>query len=194
MAVGGVLIASGFGSTVGMGLLTEGAADLFTAYRAYSTRQFSWSDYGKQKAVSLAISIACMGLQGIKDAGKGIKNLAVGVSEEALEQAGTQLFINGKTIGKTLVQSGKSLKSLAFAQIGVVTCEAAAREGFNKVADTLSHLALEKFKPQISSSVQNKVNNKFCQSNLMILVRKMHAIDNMNKSQNLKGKIDKIIA
>ncbi|CAF4318070.1 unnamed protein product, partial [Rotaria magnacalcarata] len=50
MAVGGILIASGFGATVGLGLITEGAADFFTAYRAYSTRQFSWSDYGKQKA------------------------------------------------------------------------------------------------------------------------------------------------
>ena len=62
MAAGGVLIATGFGATVGMGLITEGAADIFTAYRAYSTRQFNWSDYMKQKAVSLVISAVCMGL------------------------------------------------------------------------------------------------------------------------------------
>jgi len=79
MATGGVLIATGFGFTVGMGLITEGAADIYTAARAYSTRQFSWSDYAQQKAISLVISVACMGMQSIKDAGKGIKNIAVGV-------------------------------------------------------------------------------------------------------------------
>lgn len=72
IATGGVLIATGLGATVGMGLITEGAADIFTAYRAYSTRQFTWSDYMKQKAVSMVISAACMGWSKIKDAGKGI--------------------------------------------------------------------------------------------------------------------------
>ena len=42
MAAGGFLVATGFGATAGMGLITEGAADVFTAYRAYSTRQFNW--------------------------------------------------------------------------------------------------------------------------------------------------------
>jgi hypothetical protein len=194
MAAGGVLIATGFGATVGMGLITEGAADIFTAYRAYSTRQFTWSDYMKQKAVSLVISAACMGWQAVKDAGKGVKNLAVGVGEEVLEQAGTRVVTNGKTIGNTLVQSGKNLKSLAFKQMGVATGEAAMREGLNKVADSLSHFALEQFKPQISLSIQNKVNTKFCQSNLMSLVRKIYALDSISKSQNLRGKIDRIVA
>jgi hypothetical protein len=79
VALGGVLIATGFGATVGMGLITEGVSDLFTAYRAYSTRQFSWSEYGAQKAVSLVISAVTMGMQGLKDAAKGIKNVAAGV-------------------------------------------------------------------------------------------------------------------
>jgi hypothetical protein len=42
MAAGGFLVATRFGATAGMGLITEGAADVFTAYRAYSTRQFNW--------------------------------------------------------------------------------------------------------------------------------------------------------
>jgi hypothetical protein len=62
MAAGVVLIATGFGASFGMGLITEGAADIFTAYRAYSTRQFTLKDYIKQKAVSIIISVACMGL------------------------------------------------------------------------------------------------------------------------------------
>ncbi|EAS05901.2 helicase carboxy-terminal domain protein (macronuclear) [Tetrahymena thermophila SB210] len=194
MAVGGLLTATGFGATVGMGLLTEGAADIFTAYRAYSTRQFTWSDYMKQKAVSLVISAVSMGYQVAKDAGKGVKNLVVGVGEEVLEQAGTKVVTNCKTIGNTLIKSGKNLKSLAFKQVGVETGQAAMREGLNKAADSLSHFALEQFKPQISESIQNKVNTKFCQSNLMSLVRKMYALDNISKSQNLRGKIDRIVA
>lgn len=142
MAAGGILIATGFGSTVGMGLITEGAVDIFTAYRAYSTRQFNWSDYGKQKAVSLVISAASMGLQGMKDAGKGIQNIVVGVEKEALEQVGARAITNGKAIGATLLSTGKNLKSFAFAQIGVGIGEAGLREGLNKVADKLSHFAL----------------------------------------------------
>jgi hypothetical protein len=42
MAAGGIMVATGFGANVGMGLITEGAADVFTAYRTYSTRQFNW--------------------------------------------------------------------------------------------------------------------------------------------------------
>jgi hypothetical protein len=37
-----------------------------------------------QKAVSLVISAVCIGWQTIKDAGKGAKNLAVGVTDELL--------------------------------------------------------------------------------------------------------------
>ena len=61
MAAGGLLITTGYGANVGMGLITEGAADIFTASRAYSTREFNWSDYTKQKAVSLVVSATCMG-------------------------------------------------------------------------------------------------------------------------------------
>ena len=62
ISLGVILICSGFGATCGMAFITEGAADVFTAYRAFSTRQFVWSDYFKQKAVSLVISASTMGL------------------------------------------------------------------------------------------------------------------------------------
>jgi hypothetical protein len=126
MAAGGVLVATGFGATAGIGLITEGAADLFTAYRAYSTRQFTWSDYMKQKAVSLVISATCMGWQAIKDAGKGVQNIVVGVSEEVLEQAGTKVITNGRAVTETLKQTGKSL---------VATEKSAMLESLNKFAD-----------------------------------------------------------
>lgn len=52
------------------------------------------------------------------------------------------------------MHSGKNLKSLAIKQIVVSTGEATAREGLNYLADTISHLALEKFKPLISTTIQ----------------------------------------
>lgn len=69
MAAGFAMIYTGFGSTVGMALIAEGAADLFTAAKAYSTRSFTWSDYAKQKAVSVAISITCMGFSALSNVG-----------------------------------------------------------------------------------------------------------------------------
>ena len=72
IAVGVVLTCTGVGATVGMALITEGAADVFNAYRAYRNRQFRWEDYLKQKAVSLAISAVSMGFGKIKQAGKGL--------------------------------------------------------------------------------------------------------------------------
>ncbi|CAF1195636.1 unnamed protein product [Rotaria magnacalcarata] len=195
MAVGGLLIASGFGATVGLGLITEGAADLFTAYRAYSTRQFSWSDYGKQKAVSLVISAVSMGFSAIKDAGKGIQTFVTGVGEEVLEQAGTKIITDGKAVSQVLVMTGKNLKGLAIKQIGVTIGENALREGLTKVADFSSHFVLEQLKPQISTMIQSKVSDKFSnEPKLLKIVRKMYAIDSFNKQQQFKDKINKSVA
>ncbi|CAF3169263.1 unnamed protein product [Rotaria sp. Silwood2] len=173
MAVGAVLICTGFGATVGMSLVTEGAADLFTAYRAYSTRQFSWSDYGKQKAVSLVISAASMGFSSIKDAGKGVQTIVSGARQEVLEQAGTKLLTSGKSAGTTLIQTGKNLRSLTVKFTCVTVGEAALREGLNKIADIGSNFMLEQMKTQISASVQNRVSSKFDESNLFKIVRKI---------------------
>jgi len=71
MSVGGALIGTGVWATVGMGLITGGATDINTAFRAYKTRQFTWSDYMKQKAVSLVILAAYVGWKTVKDADKG---------------------------------------------------------------------------------------------------------------------------
>ncbi|CAF4608862.1 unnamed protein product, partial [Rotaria magnacalcarata] len=111
-------------------------------------RQFSWSDYGKQKAVSLVISAVSMGFSAIKDAGKGIQTFVTGVGEEVLEQAGTKIITDGKAVSQVLVMTGKNLKGLAIKQIGVTIGENALREGLTKVADFSSHFVLEQLTPQ----------------------------------------------
>ena len=65
IALGAALVASGFGATVGIGLITEGTADFIYGLGAIRSRQFNWSSYITQKSVSLAISTISMGLQSI---------------------------------------------------------------------------------------------------------------------------------
>ncbi|CAF1444874.1 unnamed protein product [Adineta steineri] len=194
ITVGGVLIATGFGSTVGMGLITEGIADMLTVYRAYSNRQFTWNDYCKQKAVSLVISAVSMGYSKLKDAGKGVKTLVGSAGTEALEQAGTHFVTNTKTIGQTLTQSGKNLKSLAFKYTGVKAGEAVAREGLNSGIQHLSTFSFHLIKPQISESVQSRIRSTFSKSDLTRLLRKMYALDLQTKSKILQCKVDQIVA
>ena len=191
---GGVLIATGFGASVGMGLITEGIADMFTAYRAYSNRQFCWGDYCKQKAVSLAISAVSMGYSKLKDAGKGLKNTVQSVGTEALEQAGTQFASNTKTVGQTMVQTGKNLKSLAFKYTSVKMGEAVVREGLNSGVQYLSTFSFDLIKPQISESVQSRIHVVFAKPDLIRLLRKMYALDLQTKSKILQCKVDQIVA
>jgi len=43
--------------------------------KVISSRKFDWSDYAKQKAVSLAISAYSIGWSGLKDSAKGVQVL-----------------------------------------------------------------------------------------------------------------------
>ncbi|XP_047128515.1 uncharacterized protein LOC124809060 [Hydra vulgaris] len=193
MLVGTALVASGWSATVGIGLITEGFADLHTVYKAYSTRQFSWKAYGTQKAISLAVSAVSMGWGAIKNAGKGTVVLAEGIGSEVVEQATTQAITNFKTVGETVIQTGKNLKSLAFKQMAVTAGISAIKKGSNIVASSLIDLALERFKPEISKYIQAKVQTKFCEL-LLKMVSKMYAIDNLIKHANLREKINIVLA
>ena len=77
LIVGDLLVPTGFGATIGMGLISEVVTDLFTTNRAYF-REFSWSDYIKFKSVSLVISAASAGWKSMKDAVIGGKNFITG--------------------------------------------------------------------------------------------------------------------
>ncbi|CAF3845426.1 unnamed protein product [Rotaria sp. Silwood1] len=193
IGLGALFITTAFGASLGMNVITEGVADIFYAYRTSRSRQFSWIDYGKQKAVSLIISAVTLGFSSFKDAAKGAQTLVQGAEREALEQAGTRLIMNGKSSGATLIKTGKNFQSLAVKYISVSFGEAAVKEGLNAVADIGSNFALEQLKPQISASIQDKITNKFCQPDLLKILRKMFAIDLINKQQKLKDKINKIV-
>lgn len=190
VTAGAALIVSGFGATVGMGLVTEGVADFVTACRVGISREITWEHYLKQKAVSLVISATCMGWQALKDAGKGVTNLVAGLSEEVLEQAGTQVIMNGRAMGATLVQSTQQLQVLAFRQVGITVVESGAREVLNHAANTLSHVCFEQFKPKIVLSIRDKVSVKFCDSTLKKYVAKLYALDQLRRVDVFQNRID----
>ncbi len=194
VVVGGILIATGFGATIGMSLISEGLSDLLYAYRAYSSRQFSWSDYAKQKAVSIAISVASAGFSKIKDAGKGIATITGEGAKEFVEAGATQFISNGKTVAQQMTKAGTNLKSLAYKYVGTKAGEAIVREGLNNGVQYLSNLSFDIIKPQICEHIQEKVKKTFCNDNLNQFLRKMYALDVLAKSKTLQGRVEKIVA
>lgn len=190
MLAGAVLISTGFGANVGLGIMTEGAADLVNAIRILATRDFSWNAYLKQKAVSLVISAMSMGWQALKDAGMGMKTLVSGVKQEVKEQVLVNMVSNGKQLGTSLIEYGRSLQSLAVKQMGVAVGEAGAREVLNQAVDALSHLCLDQFKPQVSEYVQGQVATKFCETALAKRLFRMYAIDTMLGGQSYQNRVE----
>lgn len=194
IAVGTALVCTGFGATVGIGFITEGAADVISAYRAYSTRQFSVESYLKQKAVSLAISAVSMGWSAMKDAAKGTKALVSGVAQEALEQAGTQVVTNGKAIGQALKETGTNLYKYTGGVVATKLSEAAGREIVNQGFDFVSRKSLEYLTPQISQYVQTKVMLKFADtSKLANLIKKIYAVDSIDGKRQLDARIQRVV-
>lgn len=189
MVAGGILIATGFGTSVGMSLISEGISDMLYAYRAYSSRQFDWGDYAKQKAVSLIISVCSLGFSKLKDAGKGVSSVVSGEAnklaqeavKETAEAAASQFVSNAKTVGKEMVKTGKNLKGLAIKFTGVKVGEAVVREGMNSGVQYLTNMSMDAIKPTICLEIQQKVESRFCDVKLGTLLRKMYAIDAVAK-------------
>lgn len=159
VAAGAVLVCTGFGATVGMGLITEGMADFTTAYRVYSTREFSWKDYAIQKAVSLTISVVSMGLSSLKDGAKGVATLGQAAATEAGERMATG--VAQKTLNKGIEVAGSNLRSLVVKQVAVQGVETVARVGLNSVMDSIVQFSFESVKEHLSSAVEETVKREF---------------------------------
>jgi len=193
VVIGGWLMCTGYGSTVGMSLVTEGLADIFIAYRAYSKRQFQWNDYCKQKAISLAISVTSMGfskwMEGAQSAAKGIEILS-GAGKEVVEQGCTQLVSNRKTV----IELGENLMSLMVKLVTTKAGEAVARECLNTGIQYLSNFSFDLLRSKICESIQSNVSVSFYNTELIGLLRKMYAIDLASKSPQLQSRLEKIVS
>ena len=78
MALGGALVATGFGATVGTWSYHRRVSQYIDCSEdiSYSTI-YMIPDYCKQKASEVLPYLLSMGMQALKDAGTGIKNIAV---------------------------------------------------------------------------------------------------------------------
>jgi preprotein translocase subunit SecA len=187
LAAGAILYATGFGAYYGIGLLAEGAVDLFMAFRAYQTRTFSWREYVTQKTVSLAISLASAGY-GVLSKNIGNKVVAE-VGQEVIEQGATQFMISLKEGSKEfLKKAGKFLVSEE-RKIATDTVIATGKIAVNLTVDRNRTLSPYLFEPQINTKVEELVCLKFSSNGIVCLLRKFHAIDNLNPNIHLKNKI-----
>jgi hypothetical protein len=106
--VGGAALAVftlGAGSTIGMGLMSEGVADLITMVKdGIINRNFSWESYGIQKAISMTVSLVYAGFKAIKDVAKtayaGMKSIQTAMTTTV--KAGWQLA--AKAMGVSLAK------------------------------------------------------------------------------------------
>ncbi|CAM4888627.1 unnamed protein product [Rotaria socialis] len=120
--VGGAALAVftlGAGSTIGMGLLSEGISDLITAVvDGIINRDFSWASYAIQKAISMTVSLVCAGLGAIKDAAKtaiaGAKHIGSVATKVATETLKKGWVIAAKAIG---VELGKGVAKKVVTQL-----------------------------------------------------------------------------
>lgn len=197
--ISGILVTTGFGATVGMSFISEGLSDMLYdsvwlpyAYRAYRSRQFAWTDYATQMALSIIISACSAGFSKLKDASKGAAILvtdeacvlAQEAGKEVAEVTATQFVTHAKAVGKEMLKTGKNLKSLAVKCIGVKVAEVAVREGLNSGVQNLRNMSMDLVKPHICNHIQQRVTSKFCNLALNSLLRKMFALDSVVRYTN----------
>ncbi|CDW75288.1 preprotein translocase subunit-like protein [Stylonychia lemnae] len=80
IGLGFLLIATGVGATLGSALIAEGFSDIAYGLQAIYQGEFSWVDYGIQKAISLALAIITMGCSSFAGSAGGQVIKKVGIS------------------------------------------------------------------------------------------------------------------
>ena len=85
--VGGILMAIGVSSRIGMGFLVGGINDYLKALTAYNSRKFNWTAYTKKKAFSIVTSLIIAGASNIeivKELTATVKNTMEQVTENQI--------------------------------------------------------------------------------------------------------------
>lgn len=143
IVVGAVIsvLSGGSLTQIGNALISEGIGDVIFAVTAYVSGGFSWSDYGKHKAISVAISVATAGIGALLSSGKNAAGLG-------FKLYGSSLTVSGKEIAKL---TGTAL----IRQVGL---KAVAKEVFSKVVkSTVSALIMAGVSIGINSLLENQL-------------------------------------
>ncbi|OXA45069.1 hypothetical protein Fcan01_20079 [Folsomia candida] len=171
MLLGAVLIYTGFGATVGMGLITEGIADFITAYRTYRSREFTWSQYRSQKVISIAISVVSGGLSYLKNAAKGatiVESAATEVAEQIATSGVSKVTTAKVGVGATQI----------FQDIGRVAVHEMGREGLHMTVNAGSDLALRALEGTIREKLERTMTQQIQDNSpLLRMLAYYHALD-----------------
>ncbi|CAF4292542.1 unnamed protein product [Rotaria sp. Silwood2] len=146
------VLSLGAASNLGMGFISEGVGDLIVAIKdGIINKDFDWTSYGIQKAISFTVSLVCAGLGAIKDAAKTIASAA--------KQIGT-------IVAKIATQSAKEGWKLAAKAIGVELAKGVGKELVTQLVDYGVDKCLipdihEEIRKRIEGPIQDAlVNNK----------------------------------
>jgi preprotein translocase subunit SecA len=148
--VGGLItvFSCGAAAQFGMGLISEGVSDLITAVKSGIEGDFSWEEWGIQKAISIAISVVTAGLGAIKTAAKAVGTFVKTAASKAAQ------FVT-KEAGKQVVgQATKQGLKLAIKQVGLTLAKGVAKEAINQLVD---YVADKTVLPLIEEEIAEKV-------------------------------------
>lgn len=123
-AIAGVSLAVfsvGAGVGLGWSLLQEGISDLITCVKnGIIGRNFSWAQWGIQKAINLAITIACAGFNALKAAARTTK-AALTTGKNAIKFGAKELWTKTVKEGFTIAGKKVALATVQSATIAIVT-------------------------------------------------------------------------
>ena len=161
----GALISACTGGMAGISWISAGIGDMITAVKSAITGTFNWAAWATQKAISLATSLVCAGISGIKNAISEVKTTAsmiTNVTEQAVKET---------------VQSG--VKD-AVKEVAVEFAKSAAKECCYKLADMATDkLFMEDVQKKIEKKVTEQLTTLLSSSDL---ITRALALDQKNKN------------
>ena len=137
IVAGAILIATGFGATLGAALIGEGVSDLITAVvDGFINQDFNWKSWGIQKAISLLVGVVSFGV------GLIASKVGMMVGKEVV-----------KVVGKNLVNT--VVQKTILKTIGVALVKGVA----SRLASVLVDYAVNKLiTPNIEEEISKSVN------------------------------------
>ena len=114
VVVGAFLVATGFFATFGLGLIAEGVSDIIYGIEAMATGEFSWKEWGIQKAISITVAIVTAGIGAVAlKAGKVLSSVIKPIISKVTAglskawKAAKKVFL--KVFGKAVAAGSKSI-------------------------------------------------------------------------------------
>uniref|UniRef100_A0A914PSA0 Protein translocase subunit SecA n=1 Tax=Panagrolaimus davidi TaxID=227884 RepID=A0A914PSA0_9BILA len=164
----------GIGIGIGYALIQEGVCDLIAAVKdGIINRNFSWARWGIQKAISLAITVACAGFAALKSAASGaVRGMKV-VANAAKEGI--------KSTAKAAFKASAKL-------IGMEVAKGATKEIIAPFINyAISNTIEEPLKEMVNLAVNNTVASYLrCDSNINILIE----CDRKNRNYKYAKKLE----